>query len=230
MKGNTILIVEDEPAIADTLKLYLLKEGFDVWIARDGNEAIKNFHELDPVLILLDLNLPAQDGIKVCQNFRSRSRVPIIMVTARDEEQDKLLGLETGADDYITKPFSVREVVARVKALLRRAWYPEQEQDRVLVDELLIDRKSMRVWKAGKEIQVTPTEFKLLAVLMENAGQILSRGQIIEAMYGYSYEGFERTMDSHIKNLRQKIEEYPQKPKYILTVIGAGYQLKRPGL
>ncbi|MFC4767131.1 winged helix-turn-helix domain-containing protein [Effusibacillus consociatus] len=227
MKGHTILIVEDELAIADTLKIYLENEGFDVEIVGDGIEAVKVFHQLNPTLVLLDLNLPGQDGIQVCQTLRSSSNVPIIMITARDEERDKLLGLDIGADDYITKPFSVREVVARIKALLRRLWRPETDQDRLMIDEVVIDRKSLQVWKTGREIQVTPTEFKLLAVLMENAGQVLSRPQIIEAMYGYSYEGFERTLDSHIKNLRHKLEDQPQKPQYILTVIGVGYQFKR---
>jgi two-component system alkaline phosphatase synthesis response regulator PhoP len=229
MKDSTILIVEDEPAIAETLKIYLLNEGYQVEIVRDGYEAIQRFQELEPILVLLDVNLPGQDGMKVCQEIRSCSSTPIIMITARDEEPDKLFGLEIGADDYITKPFSVREVIVRIKVLLRRVWRPETDQDRVMVDEILIDRKSMRVWKAGKEIKVTPTEFKLLSVLIENVGQVLTRQQIIEAMYGYSYEGFERTLDSHIKNLRHKIEEIPQKPEYIQTVIGVGYQCKRKG-
>lgn len=227
MKKNRILIVEDEPTIAETLKLYLVKEGFDVEVIGDGYEAVSRFQELDPILILLDLNLPGKDGMEVCQQIRSFSHVPIIMVTARDEEEDKLQGLQLGADDYITKPFSVREVVARIQALLRRAWNPDIRQDRLMVDDLVIDRKSMQVWKAGEEIQLTPTEFKVLAVLMENAGHVLSRSQIIDAMHGYSYEGFERTLDSHIKNVRHKIEECPQKPKYIRTVIGIGYQLQR---
>lgn len=230
MKGNTVLIVEDEPAIADTLKIYLVNEGFHTDIVSDGTKAIQRFHELEPILVLLDLNLPGMDGVQVCQQLRSSSNVPIIMLTARDEVQDKLQGLEVGADDYITKPFHVREVMARVKALLRRAWRPDTELDRLMIGDVIIERKSLRVWKAGKEIQVTPTEFKLLAVLMENEGQVLSRLQIIEAIYRYSYDGFERTLDSHIKNLRQKLEDYPQKPEYILTVIGAGYQFKRAGL
>lgn len=230
MKGNTVLIVEDEPAIADTLKIYLVKEGFHAEVVSDGIKAMQRFHELAPILVLLDLNLPGMDGVQVCQQLRSSSNVPIIMLTARDEVQDKLQGLGVGADDYITKPFHVREVMARVKALLRRAWRPDTELDRLMIGEVIIERKSLRVWKAGKEIQVTPTEFKLLAVLMENEGQVLSRFQIIEAIYGYSYDGFERTLDSHIKNLRHKFEDYPQKPEYILTVIGAGYQFKRAGL
>jgi len=230
MKENTILIVEDEPTIAETLKMYLVKEGFNVEIIGNGNEAIKIFDEVKPILVLLDLNLPGEDGIKVCRNFRSRSDVPIIMVTARDEEEDKLTGLETGADDYITKPFSIREVVARVKVLLRRALSPQIKQDRLMVDDLVIERKSMGVWEKGNEIKLTPTEFKLLEVLMENAGQVLTRDQIIEAIYGYSYEGYDRTLDSHIKNIRSKLEENPQKLRYILTVKGVGYQFKRLGL
>ncbi|OGO77473.1 MAG: hypothetical protein A2Y23_14275 [Clostridiales bacterium GWB2_37_7] len=230
MKENTILIVEDEPTIAETIKMYLLKEGFNVEITGNGNDAIKIFDAVRHVLVLLDLNLPGEDGIKVCRNFRSRSSVPIIMVTARDEEEDKLIGLETGADDYITKPFSIRELVARVKVLLRRAWSPQMKQDRLMVDDIVIERKSMRIWEKGNEIKLTPTEFKLLEVLMENAGQVLTRDQIIEAIYGYSYEGYDRTLDSHVKNIRSKLEENPQKPRYILTVKGVGYQFKRLGL
>ena len=220
----SVLVIEDEAKISEVLRLYLEKDGYQVDVAADGDAALDLFRRKEPDLLILDLNLPRLDGMEVCRRLRSQSTVPIIMLTARDEEIDKLLGLECGADDYITKPFSPREVVARVRAVLRRTAPPPA--DGVLrVGQLALESKGHEVRRAHAPLDLTPTEFRLLEALMRNRGQVLSRQQLLDQAQGEAFEGYERTIDAHIKNLRQKIEDDPRRPSYLLTVYGVGYKL-----
>lgn len=224
MSKATVLVVEDEAKISEVLRLYLEKDGFQVHVAADGNAALDLFRRKAPDLLILDLNLPRVDGMEVCRRLRAESAVPIVMLTARDEEIDKLLGLECGADDYVTKPFSPREVVARVRAVLRRVTPPPT--DGVLrVGELYLDSKAHEARRADTALDLTPTEFRLLEGLMRNRGQVLSRQQLLDLTQGEAFEGYERTIDAHVKNLRQKIESDPRQPTYLLTVYGVGYKL-----
>lgn len=222
-----ILVVDDEERIVDVVKAYLEKEGFQVLTAMDGEEAVNKFREEVIHLVVLDLMLPKLTGEEVCSKIRAVSDVPIIMLTAKVEEDDKLEGLAIGADDYITKPFSARELVGRVKALLRRA-YREQGPLADILNfndgDLQIDIKKMRTLKKAVEIELTPYEFKVLTALLTNPGQVFSREQLVERAFGLDYEGFDRTIDSYIKNIRQKIEDDPKNPQYISTVYGVGYK------
>ncbi len=220
-----ILIVDDERKLVQGLVAYFRQAGYETIAAYDGRSALDSAHRDRPDLILLDLMLPELDGIEVCRQIRRNSNVPIMMVTARVEEADMLIGLEIGADDYITKPFSPREVVARARALLRRAagnLLPTQIL-RIGPIELDIERRNVRVY--GKATDLTPTEFELLTTLMRNSGRPLSRAQLLDAVAGDADAGFERTIDAHIKNLRRKIEPDPMTPTLILTVFGVGYKL-----
>src|SRR5450756_45474 len=223
---ETILVVEDEPKIAELLKLYLEREGYQVEIASDGEAALEAFHRGGPELAILDLNLPVVDGLEVCRQIRKESDLPIIMLTARDEEADKLIGLELGADDYITKPFSPREVIARVRAVLRRAApaQPQQPQETLRAGELMLDPERHELRRGGAVLDLTPTEFRLLEVLMRNPGRVYSRLQLLDLVQGEAFEGYERTIDAHVKNLRSKIEPDPQRPTHVLTVYGVGYK------
>lgn len=223
---KTILIVDDEPKIVRTLKAYLEGAGFRVVTADDGQIGLVTFRHEKPDLILLDLMLPGIDGIEVCQRIRRESAVPIIMVTARAEEVDRILGLEIGADDYVVKPFSPREVVARVRAVLRRVEGPSGESDVLRVGDIVLDVGSHQVTVAGRPIYVTPTEFNILATLARTPGRAFSRAQLMEQSQEDFYEGMERTADVHIRHLRTKLEPDPKNPRYILTVFGIGYKLE----
>ncbi|MCL4533701.1 MAG: response regulator transcription factor [Bacteroidetes bacterium] len=228
MPKATILVVEDEPKITELLKLYLERESYQVIAVASGELALTSFHERTPDLVLLDINLPEVDGLEVCRRIRRESGLPIIMLTARDEESDKLIGLELGADDYITKPFSPREVVARVRAVLRRSGagsaLPQQAQEIVRAGELILDSERHDVRRSGVTLDLTPTEFRLLEVLMRNPGRVYSRLQLLDLVQGEAFEGYERTVDAHVKNLRSKIEPDPQRPTRVLTVYGVGYK------
>jgi len=225
--NDTILIVEDESNIRANIVAFLEAEGFDTIQAKDGEEALYLFGERTPTLVILDLMLPKVDGLEVCKQIRRSSDVPIIMVTARDEEIDKLLGLELGADDYITKPFSLRELKARIKAVLRRtkAGGVKEEEEEILTLgclEVNLDRREVK--KDGITIDLTPSEYAILTTLCQNIGRPYSRLQLLNATLGESYAGYERAIDTHVSNLRKKIEPNPQKPVYILTVYGLGYK------
>jgi two-component system, OmpR family, alkaline phosphatase synthesis response regulator PhoP len=223
--GETILVVEDEPKITELLKLYLERDGFQVAAASDGRSALDSFRRIGAQLVILDLNLPGLDGLEVCRQIRRESAIPIIMLTARDEEADKLVGLELGADDYVTKPFSPREVTARVRAVLRRAAPAGVPARPVLrAGDLALDSARHEARRGERPLELTPTEFRLLEVLMGNPGRVFTRLQLLDMVQGDAFEGYERTVDAHIKNLRQKIEPDPQRPSRVLTVYGVGYK------
>jgi DNA-binding response OmpR family regulator len=223
----TILIIEDEKELVKVLRSYLEQSGFEVLSATRGDFGLSVWEQHHPNLVILDLNLPGMDGLDVAREIRRKSDTPIIMLTARVEEMDQLIGLELGADDYITKPFSPRIVVARVRALLRRAESKKDGNQILRVADIEIDLEGHVVKRAGVEIGLTPTEFNLLVKLADQPGRAFSRLQLLEASQGVAYEGYERTVDAHIKNLRQKLEADPKKPRYIETVFGVGYRLSR---
>ena len=224
MKRARILVVDDEKPIAEILRYNLEQEGYDVILAYDGEEALQLARSAVPNLILLDIMLPKKDGFAVCRELRRQSNVPIIMLTAKDTEFDKVLGLELGADDYVTKPFSAREVVARVRALLRRTIAQEGVLGDILVSQnLQIDTGRMEVLLDSSVIDLTYREYLLLTYLMRNAGYIISREKLLEEVWGYDFYGDERTVDVTIRRLREKIEPNPSVPRYILTKRGAGY-------
>jgi DNA-binding response OmpR family regulator len=222
--SRPILVVDDEAKIARLVRDYLEQAGYPVTLAFDGREALAAFRHEKPRLVILDLMLPEVDGLDVARIIRKESDTPIIMLTARVEEADKLIGLELGADDYVTKPFSPRELVARVRAVLRRTEGHERAAPLLSVDDLAIDPERRTVTVAGRAVELTPTEFDLLTVLARHPGRVFSRMELLERVQGYAYEGYERTVDAHIKNIRQKIEEHPRKPRYILTIYGLGYK------
>jgi two-component system, OmpR family, alkaline phosphatase synthesis response regulator PhoP len=223
--SRTILVVDDEPRIVELARDYLEHAGFKVITAGDGRAALDAARRNHPDLIVLDLGLPGLDGLDVTRELRRDGSIPIVMVTARDDELDKLLGLELGADDYLTKPFSPRELVARVKAVLRRTDRPAEASDVIRVGELQLDVPRMRTEVAGKTVDLTPTEFTLLATLARQPGRIFTRSQLLDALHGVAFESYERAIDSHIKNLRRKLEPDPREPRYVLTVYGVGYRL-----
>jgi DNA-binding response OmpR family regulator len=224
----TILIIEDEPELVKVLRSYLEQAGFNVLTAQRGDTGLSTWENKRPDLVILDLNLPGLDGLDVAREIRRKSNTPIIMLTARVEEADQLVGLELGADDYITKPFSPRIVVARVRALLRRSEAGISQPQVLRVADLEIDLGGHTVQRANQALELTPTEFNLLATLAEQPGRAFSRLQLLEASQGAAYEGYERTIDAHIKNLRAKLEPDPKKPRYIETVFGVGYRFTRP--
>jgi DNA-binding response OmpR family regulator len=222
----TILIIEDEPELVKVLRSYLENAGLKVLTSYRGDTGLSTWEHKRPDLVILDLNLPGMDGLDVAREIRRKSNTPLIMLTARVEETDQLIGLELGADDYITKPFSPRVVVARVRALLRRA-ASEPAQTQVLrVADLTIDLDAHTVTRGDERIELTPTEFSLLATLAQQPGRTFKRLQLLEATQGSAYEGYERTIDAHIKNLRAKLEPDTKNPRYIETVFGIGYKLK----
>lgn len=221
-----ILIIDDDVKIVQMLKTYLEKEGFQIMVAYDGWQAVEINASEEPDLAILDLMLPGLSGWEVCKKIRTNSKVPIIMLTARDSETDKLLGLELGADDYITKPFSLRELVARVKAVLRRTSGELAETNLIKWGDIIIDLEQHTVKKSGEAIDMTPTEFKILTALAEHPGKVYTRLQLVDLVQGYTFEGYERTIDTHIKNLRRKVETDPKNPEYILTVFGVGYKFR----
>jgi DNA-binding response OmpR family regulator len=225
----TILVVDDEQKVLDVIEAYLIKEGFGVITASDGEEALSIFKSKQIHLIILDLMLPKISGEQVCNKIRATSSVPIIMLTAKTEEDNKIEGLAIGADDYITKPFSNRELVSRVKAIIRRTYRDTNPLAQLLIinnGDLEIDIEKMIVKKQGNPIVLTSNEFKILIALLTNPGQIFSRDQLVNKAFGIDYDGFDRTIDTHIKNLRQKIEDDPKKPMYIISVYGMGYKFK----
>ncbi len=221
---KTVLVVDDEAKIAQLARDYLEHAGFTVLVARDGKTALAAARAARPDLIVLDLGLPEMDGLDVTRAIRKDSRTPIIMLTARGEEADKLVGLELGADDYIVKPFSPKELVARVRAVLRRSEAADFDGEIIRVADLALDLPRMRVTVGGRTAEVTPTEFQLLAALARQPGRIFTRAQLLDAVRGVAFESYERAIDSHVKNLRRKIEPDPRQPRYILTVYGVGYK------
>jgi two-component system response regulator BaeR len=227
MVGRDILVAEDEIKIAGILQDYLTKAGFPVSCLERGDLVIPYVRQKQPSLILLDIMLPGMDGMEVCREVRKFSDVPIIMITARVEEIDRLLGLELGADDYICKPFSPREVVARVKAVLRRVYAPPADKTLVAGEVTLIP-ESHQVLVGGHEIKLTPCEYNLLKTLLSHPNRIFSRNELINVVQGYDFEGYERTIDSHIKNLRKKIAGYLPDKGVITTIYGVGYKLNAP--
>lgn len=222
-----ILVIEDEPTLLRILQSYLEKEGYSVISATRGDTGFDLSLTENPDLILLDLNLPGMDGIDVARGILKQKSIPIIMITARVEESDKLLGLELGADDYISKPFSPREVVARVKTVLRRTEKGASTQTIVGFKELSIHLDTRLVKRAEDIIELTPSEYNLCLLMAQNPGRVYSRLQLLEVIQGEAYEGYERTIDAHIKNLRAKIEIDPKNPKYVKTVFGVGYRFSR---
>jgi two-component system alkaline phosphatase synthesis response regulator PhoP len=229
MAYQTILVVDDEPQIVELVQDYLKQVGFRVVTARDGQTALTVARHERPDLIVLDLMLPGgMDGLDVCRTVRQDAalgNVPIIMLTARSEETDRLIGLELGADDYVTKPFSPREVVARVRAVLRRAQGDVQQSGVIRLGDLAIDLAGRGVAVGGESLSLTPTEFDLLAIMARSPGRPFTRAQLMDLVYDVAYAGYDRAIDSHIKNLRRKIEADPREPRYILTVYGVGYKM-----
>ena len=222
-----VLVVEDEQSLREPLVFMLQKEGYEVIEAENGQVAIEKFESVGADIILLDLMMPKLDGNQVCKQIRLSSNVPIIMLTAKDAEVDKVVGLEIGADDYVTKPYSTRELLARMKAVLRRKIEPSVEADSVLVaGQLRLDPDRHQVTLSGRQIAFPLKEFELLELLMENVNRVLTRGQIIDRVWGTNYFGDTKTLDVHIKRLRSKIEEDPARPKYIQTVRGLGYKFE----
>ena len=223
--AETILVVDDEIRIIKLVRDYLERAGYTVLDASDGETALHLAHAERPDLIVLDLMLPGVDGLDVCRRLRQVSGVPIIMLTARVEEADRIVGLELGADDYITKPFSPRELVARVRATLRRATGEVGPTSVVRAGSLELDTAALTTTLDGEAIDLTPTEFQLLVTLARQPGRIFNREQLLESVHGIAFDGFDRSIDSHIKNLRRKIEEDPRHPRLIQTVYGVGYRL-----
>jgi len=224
MGKYAVLIVDDDVKLVRLLQTYFEKEGYITYSANDGLDALQVVRERKPDIIVLDLMLPGLDGLNVCRRIRKDNDIPIIMLTARDEESDRLVGLEIGADDYVSKPFSPKEVVARAKAILRRVNKGIVRSEPIKVGNLSIDLERHLVTNGGQIVDVTPTEFKIIELLAANTGKVYSRLQIAEQIQGYSFEGYERSMDAHIKNLRRKIEINSKEPQYIQTVYGIGYK------
>ncbi|MFD8879838.1 response regulator transcription factor [Corynebacterium xerosis] len=228
---TSVLIVEDEAALAEPLAFLLEKEGFEVRIAGDGPTALAEFEASHVDIVLLDLMLPGMSGTEVCKNIRLRSNVPVIMVTARDSEIDKVVGLEIGADDYVTKPYSSRELIARIRAVLRRGGEPEFEEEELEEDVLRGGRVVMDVERHvvtvdGDPVSMPLKEFDLLEYLLRNSGRVLTRGQLIDRVWGADYVGDTKTLDVHIKRLRSKIEVNPSRPSHLVTVRGLGYKFE----
>lgn len=221
-----ILVVEDEAQIVRLVRAYLEQAGFVVGVARDGEEGLLQFRQERPDLVILDLMLPKMDGLDLCRAIRKIAETPVIMLTARSEETDKLIGLELGADDYITKPFSPRELVARVRVVLRRMGASEPTVAPLSVGLLTINPEMHSVYLDGKPVELTPTEFDILFLLAQHPGHVYSRAQLLDAIQGDAYEGYERNVDVHVKNLRRKVEVDPKEPRLIQTVYGVGYKFQ----
>ena len=223
MAGKRVLVVDDDTKTVELVKLYLNRDGYRVLTAFDGTEALRLARESHPDLIVLDLMLPGVDGLRVCRTLRDESDIPIIMLTAKTTDQDKLTGLDIGADDYVTKPFSPRELAARIRAVLRRL-PGERGPEEIKHGKLTVNFLKHEASLAGRPINLTAVEFKLLGVLAREPGRVFSRAQLIEKALGYNFEGFDRTIDVHILKLRRKLEPDPGHPRYIKTVYGAGYK------
>jgi two-component system alkaline phosphatase synthesis response regulator PhoP len=226
MAGKRVLVVDDDVKTVELVKLYLNRDGYHVLTAYDGIEALRIARENHPDLIVLDLMLPGIDGLEVCRILRAESDVPIIMLTAKTTDQDKLTGLGLGADDYVTKPFSPRELAARVRAILRRL-PGERGPGEIKCGQLTVDFLRYEASLDGRPLNLTPIEFKLLGALVKEPERVFSRPQLIEKALGYDFEGFDRTIDVHILNLRRKLELDPRRPRYIRTIYGAGYKFAR---
>ena len=227
--SRKVLVVDDEKLIVKGIRFSLEQDGMDVDCAYDGEEALEMAQEKKYDIILLDLMLPKMDGFEVCQQIREFSNVPIVMLTAKGEDMDKILGLEYGADDYITKPFNILEVKARIKAIMRRAGSNQEEKDKaktIEAGDLKMDCESRRVFISGKEINLTAKEFDVLELLVFNPNKVYSRENLLNIVWGYEYPGDVRTVDVHIRRLREKIEDTPSRPEYILTRRGVGYYMK----
>ncbi len=228
----TVLIVEDEDSFVDALTVGLKREGFRVQVAKDGAEALDVFDAVAPDLVLLDVMLPKVSGIDVCRELRSRSKVPIIMVTAKGAEIDTVVGLEVGADDYVTKPYRLRELVARMRAVLRRApadaLPAERSGEALAVGDVVLDPDRHEVTIRGEPVNLPLKEFELLALLLDNAGRVLTRDVLIDRVWGHDYVGDTKTLDVHVKRLRAKVEEDPSSPTRIITIRGLGYKYDAP--
>jgi DNA-binding response OmpR family regulator len=221
----TVLVVDDAPEIVRIVRDYLEHAGFSVLTATNGNDALRVARVRRPDLIVLDLGLPGRDGLDVTRDLRRESGVPIVMLTARTDEADKLVGLELGADDYVTKPFSARELVARVRAVLRRAQAAAAPADHIKAGQIEIDVPRMSVAVAGRPVELTASEFALLLAMARQPGRVFTRAQLLDALRGEAFEAYERAIDAHVKNIRRKIEPDPREPRYIVTVFGVGYRL-----
>jgi len=227
--NRSILVVDDDRKMVDLIRLYLEKDEYQVMVAYDGKQALEIARRFHPALVILDLMLPKVDGLEVCRILRAESRLPIIMLTARTTEEDKLTGLDLGADDYVVKPFSPRELMARVRAVLRRTADESQAGPSLLKSgDLEVDFLSRQVTLLDKDIHLTPKEFRLLEILIRQPGRVFSRLDLLEDAFGYDYAGLERTVDVHIMNLRKKIEPDPEYPRYVQTVYGIGYRFAEP--
>ena len=225
--SSTVLIVEDDPHTVEVVRLYLRRDEHIVLTASDGISGLRLFKEARPDLVVLDLMLPGLDGLEVCRQLRTESDVPIVMLTARVEEEDRIAGLELGADDYVTKPFSPRELAARIRAVLRRTTQDASERGPSTLNygEISLDTQQRAVSLAGKPLKLTPTEFRLLTLLVREPGKTFTRDQIIDRVFGYDFEGFDRTVDSHVYSLRRKLNAPSKDRRYIHTVYGVGYRL-----
>jgi DNA-binding response OmpR family regulator len=223
---KTVLVVDDEPKIVDVVREYLEHAGFAVRTAGDGPAALERARALAPDLVVLDLGLPGLDGLDVARQLRRSSRVPVIILTARGDEVDRIIGLELGADDYLVKPFSPRELVARVRAVLRRVDQREAAggDEPIVRGDVVVDPARRRVTVAGRPVDLTPTEFELLAHLARQPGRVFTRAQLLTAIHGVAVESYERAVDAHVKNLRRKLEPDPRHPRYVLTAHGIGYR------
>jgi DNA-binding response OmpR family regulator len=222
---KTILVVEDEMRIARLVRDYLEHAGFEVVVTGDGESALASARGSRPDLVVLDLGLPGRDGLEVTRELRRTSNVPIVMLTARGDESDRIVGLELGADDYVVKPFSPKELVARVRAVLRRTESARGGGGELLrAADVEVDTAKMRVSVGGRTIDLTPTEFQLLATLIREPGRVFTRSQLLDAVHGVAFESYERAIDAHVKNIRKKIESSPGRPTYLLTVHGVGYR------
>ena len=221
---TTILVVEDEPGIGRLVRDYLERAGFAVASASTGEEALAQARARRPALVVLDLGLPDRDGLDVTRDLRQVANVPIVMLTARGDESDRIVGLELGADDYVVKPFSPKELVARVRAVLRRSESSRSDAEVLSVLDVVLDARRRRVGVAGREVELTATEFALLETLMREPGRVYTRGQLLDAVHGVSFESYERAVDAHVKNLRRKLEPEPGSRRYVQTVHGVGYR------
>ena len=224
-----ILIAEDDPKQAHLVRVYLEREGYHVLTVRDGRGALDAARARKPDLLILDVMMPGVDGLDVCRILRAESRVPILLLTARSTEEDKLLGLDLGADDYVTKPYSPRELTARTRALLRRAGTTGQRREVLRVSDLAVDPDRFEVRQAGRLVAVTAKEFGILETLAAEPGRVFTRAQLLERVYGFDTDVLERTVDAHVMNLRRKLEPDPAQPRYVVTVHGRGYKLADPG-
>jgi two-component system, OmpR family, alkaline phosphatase synthesis response regulator PhoP len=221
---RTVMVVDDEPKIVQLARDYLEHAGFAVVVAHDGRAALATARAQKPDLVVLDLGLPVLDGLDVARTLRGESNVPIVMLTGRSEESDKLVGLELGADDYVTKPFSPKELVARVRAVLRRTERPRSETEVIHVGDVTLDIPRMRATVADRVVDLTPTEFQLVATMAREPGRVFTRSQLLDAVHGVAFESYERAIDAHVKNIRHKLEPDPANPRYLLTVYGVGYR------